>query len=301
MNLTTADIASLTDKQERWSCHECIQASGRGRNRGNSSTLPSLSSNEEPVTVVHFNKLLAELKGIRDAQNEILLAQDQLRTAVGRCNDLLDIHSADLTKQKSDMVEVRKDISGIRQSHAALQEKVEGLAGAAIEPSVISMEEFLDEAAQRHKRRCNLMLFGVPENDNQSRVGLADKDTWLARELLQELLQEMGLPADSVIITLERLGGRRTESSNPRPIRVVMDSANTVDAVLKKTSALKDNPRFKKVHLSRDQTPRQLRHYKDLREQIKVRARNGENGLRIRYVRGVPKIVNSLNKQSPTE
>lgn len=155
---------------------------------------------------------------------------------------------------------------------------------------MVSMEEFLEEAAERQKRCCNLMLFGAPEDDALSENDQLDLDT----KLVEELLQAANVPVGVDAVKLERLGKRRHASTSARPMKITLPSNEAVLGVLRNAGTLKKQHRFKDMGVSQDRTPKQAQFYKDLKRQVQHRTQNGEKNLRIRYVRGVPRVV-SLN------
>ncbi|KAG5858349.1 hypothetical protein JTB14_005044 [Gonioctena quinquepunctata] len=66
--------------------------------------------------------------------------------------------------------------------------------------------------------------------------------------------------------------------------------------IVKKGHLLRNNANVNgKISLVHDRTPRQVQHYNDLKKQLMERQANGELNIRIRYVRGIPNLI-ELNR-----
>lgn len=294
MNMTSTDVKYLVDSNDKWSCPQCINASKRKKSTTDVSAQSTATGSNEPLTVAHFNALLAELRLIRDAQDEIKSVQTELKASVDGCSALIADHSAQLSEHQDSILRLRNDIADIRQSQGALDARVTGLLPATCNsgPDLTNMEECIVEAAERMRRSCNLMIFNVPEDIGPSGMGQADRD----KHTVTEILESMSVALDGSTVNPVRLGKKRAGSSpsSHRPIKIVLNDKHTVDTVLKKSKVLATNSRYKDVRLSRDRTPKEIDYYNRLKDQMNDRIRNGEESLRIRHVKGVPKIV-SLN------
>lgn len=79
--------------------------------------------------------------------------------------------------------------------------------------------------------------------------------------------------------------------NNPRPIKITLCEEDIVHNLIRKAKTLRDSNSFKKINISLDRTPRQLEHYKSLKRELNQRISDGETNLKIKYIRGIPKIV----------
>ncbi|CAH2009568.1 unnamed protein product [Acanthoscelides obtectus] len=76
-----------------------------------------------------------------------------------------------------------------------------------------------------------------------------------------------------------------------RPMKITLGDEDDVRACIKSASNLKRSNVFSRTSISFDRTPRQILHYKKLKQEMEERSARGEDGLKIKYVRGVPRIV----------
>lgn len=95
------------------------------------------------------------------------------------------------------------------------------------------------------------------------------------------------------MIRLGKFDSSRTD--HRRPVRVTLQSDGLVAGILKKGHLLKGSATFSKIFISQDRTPMQLELYRNARAELGRRRANGETGIRIKYVKGIPEIVQSEN------
>nr|CAH7714010.1 unnamed protein product [Callosobruchus chinensis] len=170
-----------------------------------------------------------------------------------------------------------------------LQEDIQVLKSEAVAVNSPNQDDFLEEiiteVEERSKRRKNLVIFGVPEQDQS----LSNNDQ-VSRDVTNtvEILRVMNRDIDAQAIKPIRLG-KHVEGKS-RPIKVYFGSEQQVTQIIHNARALR-NSRYKKVSVSYDRTPRQQAHYKRIKEQLQERENAGEANLKIKYVNGTPRIV----------
>lgn len=86
-----------------------------------------------------------------------------------------------------------------------------------------------------------------------------------------------------------------TRSESKRPIKVVFSSVVSVTAVMRNLTKLRDNPRFGNISIFRDRTPVQIQLHNEIKTELNARLDNGETDIKIKYIKGIPSIVSSLN------
>ena len=88
-----------------------------------------------------------------------------------------------------------------------------------------------------------------------------------------------------------------TPNKRSRPIKVVFSSEANVISTLKKLKKLKlkSIQKFAKISIFRDRTPMQIKIYNDVKTELNNRLQNGESNLKIKFIKGIPNIISSLN------
>lgn len=155
----------------------------------------------------------------------------------------------------------------------------------------LDMDGVIEEIDDRQSRRCNIVIFGMPEQQ-----GDLDGDTRKAADNVGTslLLKSITPNAETSEISMFRLGRYNKTAPNSRPIKVTFRDVSDVHAVIRDARKLRSNEKYKNISISFDKTPRQVESYKVLKRELVERSVNGEKNLKIKYVRGIPKIM-SLN------
>ena len=128
----------------------------------------------------------------------------------------------------------------IEASESGIERKIQEKLSSSADQNIKEMEE-------RERRKCNIMIFNMPESGSQ------DKDECIMhdKKLVNQILEEIEIPAK--VCNMYRVGG--SESSNARPLRVILASADEQKKVLNAAVKLKSNAAFKDIFINKDLTP----------------------------------------------
>lgn len=111
--------------------------------------------------------------------------------------------------------------------------------------------------------------------------------------LVQSLLKECNIPDQ--VVTPIRLGKfDPTKQVRSRPMKVRLSSPELVSMVLRRFQKVKD--KYAGVFITPDRTPQQMGMFKAVKAEMELRVAEGETGLKIKHVGGVPTIVSSGSK-----
>ena len=80
-----------------------------------------------------------------------------------------------------------------------------------------------------------------------------------------------------------------------RPVKVILSSEDEVKKIVTKGREIRKIPTYAKVTFSSDKTKKQLTEYKILKESLKKRMEDGEQDIKIKYIRGEPRIMKIKN------
>lgn len=72
---------------------------------------------------------------------------------------------------------------------------------------------------------------------------------------------------------------------------MTLTSSQEVRNLFFKAKELIKNEQFKHIALGFDKTPRQIEEYRALRREMQTRIDSGENNLKIKFFRDIPKII----------
>lgn len=148
-----------------------------------------------------------------------------------------------------------------------------------------SMSEIIAEISEREVRKKHVMLFGLPESEGN---GNEDKKNTL------KIMKTINQNVNENNFKLYRTGRLLEGSQRPRPIKIIFNTQEEANRIIRNTKILKQQASFKDIFVTTDKTPLQMKQYKDLKNQLTERTQNGETNLRIKYVNGEPKITKNL-------
>nr|CAI5841504.1 unnamed protein product [Callosobruchus analis] len=152
----------------------------------------------------------------------------------------------------------------------------------------MQFEEIIEEVNQRNIRKCNIVVFGLDEvNQEESPENRTARDGLAVSKVIHAVDLDFDMPSVKPI----RLG--KFQSGRNRPVKIVLRSEDDVRRIINKANNLRTHRDFKnkRIFLSYDRTPRQLEYYKNLKKELEERKQAGESNLKIKYVKGIPRIV----------
>lgn len=185
----------------------------------------------------------------------------------------------DLKELKALILNLQKDIQDLKSNNSASTAKSQ----------FIEIDEIINEIDQRNLRKGNMVIFGVPEkNQDLTAADVVESERNDVNKILKCIIPDNNIP----VLNIKRMGVYN--NSKCRPIKLFLEDEKLVKNYIMKSAALKKNRAFQKIYCSFDRTPRQIEYYKDVRKELVRRQESGESDIRIKYFKGIPKIV-SLN------
>lgn len=185
-----------------------------------------------------------------------------------------------------------KRIDGLEKR---LQEVNNGASPAtAGELTIRQSEVLVKETIERLNRSKNVIIRGVPE-----RAGSRDERRDHDAAKVSEILDVIGC-ASLNPLSVVRLGKPSATNENtgrPRAMKVIFADRSSALNVLKNGGKLRNVNSYRNCRILDDKTPEQIKYLEDLREELKRRTDEGEQGLTIKYVKGSPDIVKTIPKK----
>ena len=126
-------------------------------------------------------------------------------------------------------------------------------------PSYKKIQKVVQSAVRDDARSRNFIIHGASECYSQDPVGAADV-------LLNEIWQHLDPPA---ILAANFLGTKKPESGRSRPVKVTLDSNESVKMVLAKAPNLKKTNDYRTWYITPDRTPEEQAAHKKLVAQLK--------------------------------
>lgn len=183
------------------------------------------------------------------------------------------------------------DINSLKAAIISLEDKLNEIKRNTPHQTkaIPDLEEVIGEINERNKRKNNLIIFGITEENILSRNDRMKSEETKVHEILHFLVPEFPKPDHN---RLRRLGKYNVSSSRPRPLRITLNNENEVAKFIKNARKLKESDVYKSFSISYDKTPKQIEYYKQCQIELESRKDKGETNVKISYINGVPKVVN---------
>ena len=131
----------------------------------------------------------------------------------------------------------------------------------------------MNDQKKREEKKNNLVIFNVEEGTDNDDGKNKQEDVTKTKELLKFVNPEVKI--DSLDQKrIHRIGTMR--GNKPRPIRVIMDSQESKNDILKNSKKLKGSEKFSKIGLSFDKTKKQQEEYRLLKAKLEEKNKEGE-------------------------
>lgn len=154
-------------------------------------------------------------------------------------------------------------------------------------PNTFNFEEVIQEVEERQVRKRNIIVLGVAECTASTKKERDEYERVSSGGIINYLCPD--IPSTS--ITASRLGKYDPHRSKPRLLKVKLSDEDSVHRIIRKARDLRDSISYKSIRIFYDKTPKQIEYFNTVRMELKKRIDDGENDLRIKYVRGIPTIV----------
>lgn len=249
---------------DRWKCPSCLRETVRSSQASRKSlSMYDTGSCTEPIVSksVTLEDIMAKLNNMEMLYHDLLLKHNQ-QIAV---NESL----------KMDIANLNIKVNALETSLADVTRGEPNTVRAADDNSTGSADrDIMNEVFERQKRMNNLMIFNFNISNDRS-------DSVQINELFTEI---SGHPIS--ICKAEVIG--KPNKNGFRAIKVRLSNPVDVGVILKnKAKAITT----KKVYIEPDMTPKQIEELNTVRNELELRRQNGEDNIRIKFVNGIPGIV----------
>lgn len=196
-----------------------------------------------------------------------------------------------------EQAKLKLDIDNLKKSSEITEKRIETIESnfQSEDPCLLNLsatltvrEEIVNELNERSLRSKNIILFGVPEPKSNNPNERREEDKNAVLKIIKTVLCKDFSEPEKIY----RLG--KYQSDKNRHLKVCFATQETAKAILKNKQNLKDD----NIKIFSDQTPQQQEYMKILKQKLEHRKSSGEENLCIKYIRGVPKIIKQIPKNS---
>lgn len=236
-----------------------------------------------------MSQVMTMLTTICTNQNELMekLSLDvaALKEQINNIKTSVDHISTEHKTLKSDICNLQNKNKGLEDKIVNFETEIINLKSTSAPSSSLETERIVSELNEREQRRKNIIIVGIPESialDKEERIK-TQKDEVM--NILKKVHSTCPEPRKIIRLGKYTLGKHR-------PVKIFFDSQETTKHILKNKMQLKDE----KLRIYTDQTPQQKTYLNKVTQDLKSRMEKGEDGITIKYVNNVPKIVKAIPK-----
>ena len=226
-----------------------------------------------------------ECTGIPESMYDVMM-DEEVPNVIWTCDSC--VHALPTIKK------LGKTLQGVLDEQDSCKQEINKLSTKVdrLESSIESkVQEAIEDYREREARKCNVIIHNIPESNKNDSKERRHEDIQVINEMLEE-----GLNVDDATLQSVVRLGKRVEGKS-RLLKVEVDSVKSKRNLLQNAKKLRRTETWKKVFITPDHTPKERQINKDLREEIKRRTEEGEEGLVIR--RG--KITKILPREGEEE
>ena len=153
------------------------------------------------------------------------------------------------------------------------------------------MNEEVDQKLEQFKRRKNLVIYGLTENQEKDTKERQKYDEILIKQIISELeLEELKFKT-------MRIG--KLVINKVRPIKIELKEESDKFRILKRAKNIRKTEiaKFKKIIITTDMTFKEREINKILREELKARRDAGEKNLKIKDGKIVPSVQEGAGRE----
>lgn len=240
-----------------------------------------------------MSEMMIMLKAITITQNEFTKKITEDITTIKERIDGIKSTTDNLTAEQST---IKSDIITLRNDNCKTEKKVEEInhvvqllhsdrASSQVSSPIETQESIIAEINEREFRSKNIIISGIPEPQSSNKEQRTNIDKNEIINLLTSIDKDCSEPK-----TIMRLG--KYDVNKTRPIKVFLKTQEIAKSILRNQSNYKQSS----VKIYSDQTPKQREYLQNLKDELNRRQANEKKTLTIRYVNGIPKIVELPSK-----
>lgn len=283
--LNTDDGIGCDGPCDRWFHRECVsmnkteyqRISGNTKLKWYCTRTDCVDTSNQPLAVLthQMTSVLAKLDNL-----------------LGKINKIEEI-SRDVTDIKNEVATIRTGLIDLEPRVDRVEDRLSSLEKQITSSSPKDLETTIAELNERNRRSRNIMIYNLDESTAGDINSKKKHDLDLAINLFSPLLPNLSISG----VKTFRVGNKKPD--HPRPLKVVLNSQSDVITILRNFPDLAPptDPRFTSVKLSRDRTPQETTHLRDLNTELKDRTSRGERDLTIKFINNTPQIVKSKKNE----
>jgi len=208
----------------------------------------------------------------------------ELKTSNAKIISSLNSHTEKINQLDKKIDDLFKNFSILMEENRNLKLKIVNIEERVlcIENNKTQIQQYsfehdaIQELMVRQEGSNNVILFNIPDNENGDNL-----------ENIKNIFTALNENIKNFIIKI-----KSTIPDRPLPVRVCLTDQSDIFTILQTQQNLKNSTNWSNIHFSPDKIMKQRDEMANLRRTLQNRRKKGEQNLIIKYVNGIPKIVN---------
>ena len=218
------------------------------------------------------------------AQYEFLIQEENksIPWSCRKCRGNLKQYAKKMNRILAENNELKERIEKLEEGIIAVKEQIK-------EEVLTHVFEEFEERREREEKKNNIVVFNVEEKNCESREEKIREELSLSVQLLKETGMDI---KDEDIVEVHRIGRQKQgqgdtesqESRRPRPLLIKLQDTKLKWEIIRNGKKIKDSriEHLKRAVIVPDQTHKEREKNRKLREELKAKRDNGEEGWYIR-------------------
>lgn len=236
----------------------------------NKCSVCSVDTNIDSDIVCDGCNKMVHLSCSKLSRDEVILLRGRTRTLKYMCPNC-ESRDVEIKALKSMVEMLQKDITELKTNVNKGTEQKQVNMDMLVETAIAEMVE-------REWRAKNVIVYRVKESKSQDINIRINEDVQIVKEALAPVVD-----ISSMDVKVVRIG--KMDATKVRPVKVIFKTKN--DAM----NVLRNKKKITKFNLAADRTKAQQKILQQVQAEFEERESNGEENITIKYVGGVPTIV----------
>lgn len=278
--------------------HECLCSDDIKQMKNDLSRVSSLLEKYIVSNAEMINQMNASITEVKSEMASLRASHEQTKNII--TSNVADISSQiqdmkstalNITSEhgniKNQLTQVELKISNTEDKIKKLENNLIDLKlsplSTEIQTNQLSVnEQIIHEVQERNKRQNNIIVIGIPEQNAQNSQERIRKDESAVLEITSKI---------TVVkpIKIYRIG--KYNAGKTRRIKVCFNTSEPAMLLLRNREKIPDN-----IKIFSDQTPAQQKYFQAIKNELTNRINKGESELTIKYINGIPTIVQQPSK-----
>lgn len=220
----------------------------------------------------------AKIDSLKNSMNTLKVSNSKIITSHNSLAEKITIITHKMNEHSTIINHLSLQNEALITKIDSMETKIEALAlGSSIS------EDPMAEMINRQSRMKNVLLYNLPEAQNDSNNASSDSTT------VENILNFLEL--ETKPISIVRVGNPSSNPTRHRPLKLRYSDHEDIFKLFGCQKKLRLNSTWKDLRFASDRTKQQREHMAFLRHELFQRRSTGEQGLVIKYVRGTPMIA----------